>query len=187
MKPPEKFLTFAVEMCGPQAVTLLEMWEELRWNAGNRCGSEAGYQEHLRLGTAACDACRDAVNEANKRRRSGRRDQGLCGQCAQPAAENRYLCTACSVRLSVWYDKRRADRKCAKCDQLVTTKRCTLCRDCRTKKQARARELRDQRRASRLCIQCGQASVDKTSRCQRCRVVSAECARAYRIRRKAAA
>ncbi|SRR6266571_611000 len=68
MKPPDEFLDFAVKMCGPQVVRVIEMWEEerlrigelahgttARYASGCTCGICVGYQrdrQRKRLGLA---------------------------------------------------------------------------------------------------------------------------------------
>ena len=49
-----------------------------------KCGTESGFSKHRRDGTEICRPCRDAANDANRRRRSGsferlRMAPALCG------------------------------------------------------------------------------------------------------------
>jgi hypothetical protein len=67
VKPPKEFLDFAVEMCGPQAVTLIEMWEKMRRGLQNPvCGEISGYDKHHYEGEEPCRSCKDAKAEQSK-------------------------------------------------------------------------------------------------------------------------
>jgi len=65
MKPPNEFLDFAVKLCGPQAVTLIEIWEEERLRIGQ---IEHGRISNYTNAYCRCAECR-AVNAATRRAR----------------------------------------------------------------------------------------------------------------------
>jgi hypothetical protein len=170
MKPPDEFLDFAVKMCGPQVVRLIDMWEEERHRIGEaECGTRAGYQRHLYQGESACAECNMA-----------RAEYARCYYRSAPEKWSEYQ--------RAWIARRSTSGKC-RCGADLDLS-FTRCSDCRSRHAEQSRQRRRTNGASpRVAPQHGTLSMysNRGCRCDPCRQATSDYNRAYHARRKAMA
>jgi WhiB family transcriptional regulator, redox-sensing transcriptional regulator len=80
-----------------------------------RCGTEAGYKRHLRLGEKSCEACREASNRASRLRKANP-PGALVAQCGSRAAHDRHrrlgeTCDVCAEAMARHWRERSAARR----------------------------------------------------------------------------
>lgn len=154
-------------------------------------------------GKRVCAVCASKKSESLKKRRTLRREQGLCTRCGKPLPEgSKYVqCEVCRAYIGTFraFNKRRyeglkAAGKCVKCGGWAEPGR-TMCRKCledhKAYEQSYGDAYKEKKRARReaykavgLCIDCGAPTDGEHTRCKRCRDMRMDSVRKYRINKR---
>lgn len=140
-----------------------------------------------------------------KNRREALKKSGICIRCgAEKAAEGRLMCERCLEKkrgeAMKRYKRIRAMGKCVGCGKNWAMPHMRLCLPCKIKyserhaknaawyssdeRKAYAKNLRERYKAEGKCVKCGKPTNGVYTMCDKCRELSKERSRQWRIRQK---